>query len=132
VEVDGVRLLVDTNRYAVIVGNKRESVEYLSQAEEVWLSLITIGELLAGFALGRQREFHEERLNEVLDVQGVGVLRPDFETARIYARVHRELRQQGRPIPTNDMWIAALALQHGLALDTRDVHFQQVPGLTLV
>lgn len=67
-----------------------------------------------------------------MNAQGVGVLTPDLETAKIYARVHRELRQQGRPIPTNDMWIAAQALQHGLALDTRDVHFQQVAGLTLV
>ena len=127
-----MRLLVDTNRYAVIVGNKRDSVEYLSQAEEVWLSLITVGELLAGFAIGTQREFHEQRLEEVMNAQGVGILTPDLETARVYAQVHRELRQQGRPIPTNDMWIAAQALQHSLALDTRDVHFQQVPGLNLV
>jgi tRNA(fMet)-specific endonuclease VapC len=127
-----MRLLVDTNRYAVIIGNKRENVEYLSQAEEVWLSLITIGELLAGFALGTQREYHEQRLEEVIHAQGVGVLAPDLETARVYARVHRELRQQGRPIPTNDMWIAAQALQHQLTLDTRDGHFQHVPGLTLV
>ena len=127
-----MRLLVDTNRYAIIIGNKRESVEYLSQAEEVWLSLITVGELLAGFAIGTQRAFHEQRLEEVINAQGVGVLRPDLETAKIYARVHRELRQQGRPIPTNDMWIAAQALQHGLTLDTRDVHFQHVPGLPLV
>jgi len=99
-----MRLLVDTNRYAVIVGNKRENIEYLSQAEEVWLSLITVGELLAGFALGTQREFHEQRLEDVITVQGVGVLRPDLETARIYAQAHRE----------------------------RDVHFQHVPGLPLV
>jgi tRNA(fMet)-specific endonuclease VapC len=127
-----MRLLVDTNRYVVIVGNKRESVEYLCQAEEVWLSLITVGELLAGFAMGTQREFHEQRLEEAINAQGVGVLTPDVETARIYAQVHRELRQQGRPIPTNDMWIAAQALQYGLTLDTRDGHFQHVPGLTLV
>lgn len=127
-----MRLLVDTNRYAVIVGNKRESVEYLSQADEVWLSIITVGELLAGFAVGTQGEFHKRRLKEVIEAQGVGVLSPDLETAVIYARVHAELRLQGRPIPTNDMWIAAQALQHGLTLDTRDGHFQHVPGLTLV
>jgi len=60
------------------------------------------------------------------------MLLPDLETARHYAEVNQNLRRRGTPIPTNDIWIAALALQHDLTLDTRDKHFQHVPGLKLI
>ena len=68
----------------------------------------------------------------MFDSQRVTLLLPDSESARFYAEISSQLHRQGRPIPTNDMWIAAQTLQHGLTLDTRDGHFQHVPGLTLV
>jgi len=61
----------------------------------------------------------------------VEVLCPDLATTAVYARIFVELRQQGTPIPTNDLWIAALALQHDLTLCTKDAHFQHIAGLRI-
>lgn len=127
-----MRLLLDTNRYSDLVAHDLDVAERIQQADEVFISLITVGELLTGFSLGSKRQRNEERLRQLFDSQRVGLLLPDRATAQFYAEVNSQLRRQGTPIPTNDMWIAAQALQHGLALDTRDVHFQLVPGLTLV
>ncbi len=123
-----MRLLVDTNRYAAVIGHDASLYSGWQDADEVWLSIITVGELLAGFALGSRRQENEQRLAHLLDVQGVGVLIPDRNTAEQYAAIHAALRRGGTPIPTNDVWIAALALQHGLTLDTADAHFQQISG----
>ncbi len=127
-----MRLLVDTNRFADLVANDRQSHERLQQASEVWLSVITIGELLAGFSQGRRRKQNEQRLAELMELQGVGVLSVNQEAANLYANIWQSLRRAGTPIPTNDIWIAAQALQHDLILDTKDAHFNHVQGLKLV
>jgi predicted nucleic acid-binding protein len=127
-----VRLLVDTNRFADLTANDRQAHDRLQQASEIWLSVVTIGELLAGFSQGNRRKANEERLGELLQLQGVGVLLLDLDSARYYAKTWQALRRKGTPIPTNDIWIAAQALQHNLSLDTSDSHFQHVPGLKLV
>ena len=108
------------------------SLERLQKASEVWLSLVTVAELKSGFAMGSQRVANEERLDQFIHTQGVGVLLPDFETAQYYADLNKALRRLGKPIPTNDIWIAAQALQHNLTLDTLDQHFQHVPKLKLI
>jgi tRNA(fMet)-specific endonuclease VapC len=127
-----MRLLIDTNRYSAVIGREESSFAHWQDAEELWLSLIAIGELLSGFAIGSRRAENEQRLAELLNLQNVGVLIPDMETARRYAGIQAALRRRGTRIPTNDVWIAAQALQHDLALDTRDAHFHHVPGLKLV
>lgn len=127
-----MRLLIDTNRYAEVIGRDASLVSYWQSIDEAWLSLVTIGELLAGFALGTRQQANERRLMDLLELQGVGVLIPDLNTARRYAEIQAALRRQGTPIPTNDAWIAAQALQHDLTLDSRDEHFRHVPGLKLV
>jgi tRNA(fMet)-specific endonuclease VapC len=125
-------LLVDTNRFADLVANNRQARERLQSASELWLSAITIGELRAGFAQGSQRDRNERRLDELLQLQGVGVLPVDEATTNFYADVWNSLRQQGTRIPTNDIWIAAQCLQHQLTLDTSDKHFSHVPSLSIV
>jgi len=127
-----VRLLVDTNRYTALASPDSHSLERLQQASEVWLSLVTIAELKSGFAMGSRRSANEKRLEQFIHTQGVGILLPDFETAQFYADLNKTLRRRGKPIPTNDLWIAAQALQHNLTLDTLDQHFQHVPKLKLV
>lgn len=127
-----MRLLLETNRYGDLVAQDLAVVARVQQASEVWLSLITVGELLAGFAHGSRQQANEQQLQQLLALQGVGLLLLDHGTARRYAEVSAHLRRQGTPIPTNDIWIAAQALQHQLTLDTRDGHFHQVPGLKLV
>jgi len=122
---------VDTNRFADLAANDPVAHELLQRATEVWFSIITVGELLAGFSQSARRIENEQRLAELLDRQGVGVLALDRRTAEMYAMVWQSLRRQGTPIPTNDIWIAAQALQHDLTLDTRDAHFQHVAQLKL-
>ncbi len=127
-----MRLLVDTNRFADLAANNRAAQDRLQEAAEVWFSIITVGELRAGFSQGTRRQENEQRLNELLGLQGIGLLLLDRETAEHYARIWQVLRRQGTRIPTNDIWIAAQALQHDLLLDSGDGHFRHVPGLKLI
>jgi tRNA(fMet)-specific endonuclease VapC len=132
VELALVRLLLDTNRYTDLVEHDAAVVERFTQASQVWLSLITLGELRSGFLQGKRADRNERLLADMLTVRGVEVLLPDQETSTYYGRIHAGLKCAGQMIPTNDVWIAALALQHNLTLDTRDSHFRKVPGLRLV
>ena len=127
-----MRILIDTNCYSEIDDGDPEAINRVQSATEVWMPLIVLGELYAGFELGTQRERNERQLEDFLSRPSVGVLFPDGETARHYGRVFQQLRRQGTPIPTNDIWIAALALQHDLILDSSDKHFMYVPGLLLL
>ncbi len=124
-----MRLLLDTNRYTDLCRNELSVVTTLETAEEIWLPFITLGELRAGFAVGNQGPRNEATLRQFLLQPGVAILYPDEQTSHHYASVYRQLRKQGTPIPTNDMWIAALALQHSLTLYARDVHFDALPQL---
>lgn len=125
-----MRIAVDTNRYTDFSRGDTSVVRMLELAEEVWLPFIVIGELRAGFAIGTQGPRNEATLSRFLLKPGVGVLYADEQTTHHYATIFRQLRKQGTPIPTNDMWIAALALQHSLALCARDAHFDFLPQLT--
>ena len=96
-------------------------VETVELADEVWLPFIVLGELRAGFAVGSQGPRNEAVLRHFLLKSGVSVLYPDEQTTYHYAGIYRQLRAQGgTPIPTNDMWIAALVLQHSLVLFARE------------
>jgi tRNA(fMet)-specific endonuclease VapC len=127
-----VRLMLDTNRYADMARGVPEVVARCETAERLLLSVIVLGELRTGFAGGSRGQENEREFERFLSRPNAEILLLEEATAGYYAQVFHALRLQGRPIPTNDMWIAAQALQHGLTLDTRDGHFQHVPGLTLV
>lgn len=88
-----------------------------------------LGELLAGFVAGTREAVNRQELATFLASQRVILFGLDEKTAEFYATVYRNLRRKGRPIPTNDMWIAATALQHGLAVFSFDSHFQHIDGL---
>lgn len=124
-----MRIAVDTNRYADFSRGDASAVKTLELADEVWLPFIVLGELRAGFALGTQGPQNEAALRRFLLKPGVGVLFADDQTTHHYSAIFRQLRKQGTPIPTNDMWIAALVLQHSLALFARDAHFDSIPQL---
>jgi tRNA(fMet)-specific endonuclease VapC len=127
-----VRLALDTSRYTDLCRGNVFVVETVELADEVWLPFIVLGELRAGFAVGSQGPRNEAVLRRFLMKSGVGVLYADEQTTHHYGAVHRQLRKQGIPIPTNDMWIAALVLQHSLVLCARDTHFEALPQLPLV
>jgi tRNA(fMet)-specific endonuclease VapC len=127
-----VRLALDTNRYTDLCRGEAFVVETVEQADEVWLPFIVLGELRAGFAVGSQGARNEAVLRRFLLKPGVGILYAGEQTTHHYANVYRQLRKQGTPIPTNDMWIAALVLEHSLVLCARDVHFDPLPQLTRI
>lgn len=125
------RIIVDTNFYAAFKKNDATAVSLLRRAEFVGVSTVILGELLAGFRCGNREELNRKELDEFLDSPRVDILPIDDETADFYAQVFYELKQKGRPIPSNDLWLAASALQHGLALATFDDHFSNISGLLL-
>jgi tRNA(fMet)-specific endonuclease VapC len=127
-----VKVALDTNRYVDLCRNTTETVALLEEAEAVLLPFVVLGELRAGFALGRRHADNERVLRRFLLKNGVSVLFADDQTTHHYASVFRQLRKQGTPIPTNDMWLAALVLQHNLALHARDKHFDHLPQLVRV
>ena len=112
-----MKVALDTNRYVDLCKGVPETVTLLEEAEAVLLPFVVLGELRAGFVHGRYGQAQNERtLRRFLLKDGVDVLFADDQTTHHYAAVFRQLRQQGTPIPTNDMWLAALTLQHNLVL----------------
>jgi len=124
-----VRIALDTNRYADLFLRVAETVTVVEQAEAVVLPFVVIGEARAGFRHGGRHGQNEASLRQFLTTPGVSVLFADHQTTHHYADIYRQLRSQGTPIPTNDMWIAALVLQHDLALHSRDRHFDHLPQI---
>jgi tRNA(fMet)-specific endonuclease VapC len=127
-----VRLALDTNRYVDLCKGVLETVALLEEAEAVVLPFVVIAELRAGFAHGRRQAENERTLRRFLLKDGVSTIFPDDQTTHHYAALYRQLRSQGTPIPTNDMWLAALVLQHNLVLHDRDKHFDHLPQVVRV
>ena len=122
-------ILIDTNAYTAFMLGDAAVVEVVAHAERICLNSIVLGELLGGFAAGTRESRNRAELARFMDSPRVEVLPVTAETADSYALVYSSLRRKGQPIPTNDLWIAASALEHGAALLTRDTHFGQIDGL---
>jgi tRNA(fMet)-specific endonuclease VapC len=127
-----VRLALDTNGYVDLCKGVDETIQLVETADSVSLPFAVVAELRAGFAMGRKSSENERTLRRFLLKEGVGILYPDDQTSHHYAAVFRQLRHQGTPIPTNDIWIAALVLQHNLVLHSRDRHFDHLPQIVRV
>jgi tRNA(fMet)-specific endonuclease VapC len=127
-----MRVALDTNRYSDFARGETVVREILETAHEVFLPFTVLGELRAGFAVGKRSAANERNLRGFLAKDGVDLLFADEQTTHHYATVYRQLRRQGTPIPTIDMWIAALVLQHNLVLCDRDQHFDNLPQLTRI
>jgi tRNA(fMet)-specific endonuclease VapC len=125
-------LLIDTNIYTYALMADPEVVTVLQQAHEIGLCPVSIGELLSGFKGGKKEQENRRELEEFLDSPRVRVYGIDEATSEFYAEILRNLRKKGKPIPTNDIWIASVAFQHGLALFSKDQHFKDIPGLLMV
>lgn len=127
-----MRIAIDTNRYTDLCRGDPEVVARVEQADWVMLPFIVLAELRAGFAVGRTGADNESVLQRFLAEPGVQVIFAGEATIHHYAGLYRQLRRQGTPVPTNDLWIAALVVEHRLALLTRDQHFASLPQLRLV
>lgn len=120
---------MDTNRLTDLFQGDAELADRLSECDEVWLPLMVLAEIKAGFHGGAQQQHNEVLLQKFLSKPTVGILLPARETAEHYARLFVQLKRAGTPVPDNDLWIAALALEHDLRLIARDNHFKQIPQL---
>lgn len=123
------RILLDTSAYSHLMRGNKDIAKLLDEADEVFLPAIVIGELLAGFKSGSKDQHNKSILHDFLSVESVGLLCIDDETAERYSVIHYYLKKSGAPIPTNDIWIAASAMQHGLVLITSDQHFSGLPQI---
>jgi predicted nucleic acid-binding protein len=124
-----VKLCLDTNRLSDALAEADDVLDRLETAEAIYVPVIVLGEIRSGFLRGRRRADNETRLSWFLAQDGVSTLAIDAPVSHRYASLHQTLRTAGKPVPTNDLWIASLAVTHGLVLYTRDAHFAQVPGL---
>lgn len=123
--------IIDTNVYSSLLRSETAATHPLDTAHEIHLPLVVVGELLAGFAAGVLATRNREELARFMASPRVLLLNPDERTAHHYGDLYAILKKQGTPIPTNDLWIAALARQYRLPLFSFDRHFRVVPGLTV-
>jgi len=122
-----MRILLDTSAYIAFLKGHPEIKQTIQKADEINLNPVVVGELLAGFMKGRRAAQNREILQEFMGSPRVRLMAIDEETSERYAAIFNYLREKGTPIPTNDLWIAATAMQFGLRVVTTDRHFQQVP-----
>lgn len=122
-------VLLDTNAVSAFFKGDQHVLTCVANAERVYLSTIVLGELLAGFRLGNQFERNRALLDAFLACSTVEPLPVTTETADYYGRLFLALRKKGKPIPINDLWIAAQTMECGALLITFDQHFHDVPGL---
>lgn len=125
------KILLDTNAYVRFLRGDEKILTYLAQADCVYMSVFVLGELLFGFRAGGKEKDNRRILERFLLKSTVTVLDGTRETADIFGLVMASLKKSGTPIPINDVWIAAHALETGSILVTYDEHFASVPGLRL-
>lgn len=123
------KVLIDTNIYSFAMKGDAHVVNALRRMDVIGFSAISMGELLSGFTGGRYEAKNIQELNLFLDSPRVVVHPVDEGTAQFYAPILNNLKRAGTPIPTNDIWIAALAFQHGYQLFSKDTHFNLIAGL---
>ena len=125
-------ILLDTNAYVALRKGSVEALSIVRQTPRIGVSVIMLGELLGGFRIGKLEQENRESLKQFLASPRVEILHVDEMVAQRYADLKAQLRSVGKPIPTNDLWIAATAVEHGLVVYSYDVHFQAIPGLTVI
>ncbi len=127
-----MKVLLDTNAYTALLRGHAGVADRVRRADQVLLSTVVAGELLFGFRHGSRYEANRRELEEFLDSPYVSRLDVTWVTAERFGRITAALRRKGRPLPTNDIWIAAHALESGADLLSFDRHFEQVDGLPWV
>jgi tRNA(fMet)-specific endonuclease VapC len=123
-------LLLDTNVVVALLAGDPDTRDFLSQAEITFLPSIVLGELYYGAWKSRQKEANSSKIDALAAKSAV--LPVDAVTAWHFGQIKSALRAKGRPIPENDIWIAALAKQYGLGLLTHDQHFKEVDGIEII
>ena len=122
-------VLLDTSAYVHFRRGQRDVVEILTNAQNVYLSAVTVGELEAGFVLGSRPEENRTNLREFVSESFVTVVNVDVAVATLYGNLFARLRKAGTPVPTNDIWIASCAMHIGAQLVTFDSDFDRFRDL---
>jgi len=120
-------LILDTNALSAVADGEDAAMELVAGADRIAIPVIILGEYRLGIAQSRHRASYETWLREW--IAAVTILDIDERTTDSYSRIGLELKQKGKPIPANDLWIASLCRQHSLPLVSRDKHFDLVAGL---
>ena len=123
------KALLDTNIVIALIANEASIVDKIRLVEAVFIPSIVIGELYFGAYRSSRVDANIKRVSEL--AASAQVLNCDADTAQYYGRIKEDLRKAGRPIPENDIWIAAIGMQHELTVVSRDVHFNEVVGLAI-
>jgi tRNA(fMet)-specific endonuclease VapC len=123
------RYLLDTNIVIGILGNNKPILEKIEKLEEVYIPVTVVGELYFGAFKSQKIEKNLESISTLLGTSTV--LEDSVETAKVYGEIKNSLKQKGRPIPENDIWIAAIAKYNALTLLTKDEHFKEVADLSV-
>lgn len=124
-----MRILLDTSAYVGFKLGLDRVVDTVVGAEQIFFSPVVLGELMFGFRNGTKFKQNMEDLNQFLQHEAVQFIQIGKVTADRYSRIASQLKQQGTPIPTNDLWIAAQTMECGAELLTSDKHFERVAGL---
>ena len=126
-----MNVLLDTSAYSHLQRGNNTILKILQRSEMVALPAVVLGELYSALRAGTRWNANNTLLEQFLSRPSVKILNVTAETALRYAEVDVYLRKKGRPIPRNDVWIAALAIEHGLQLLTVDKHFSEIPLLLI-
>jgi tRNA(fMet)-specific endonuclease VapC len=125
-----MKICLDTNAYTEIRrGANPEAIRVLEEAEAVYVPWIVVGELFAGFYQGRQVRRNLAELEDFFEISGIEFVPATIPICERYGLIVAQLRRKGKPIPTNDIWIAATALETGSRVLSYDKHFDAVQGL---
>ena len=124
-----MKIVLDTSAYVGFKRNEVEMVEFIVRAELILFSPVVLGELMFGFRNGTRFEENMGDLNRFINHEAVELAQIGGITSDRYSRIAAQLKQQGTPIPTNDIWIAAQTMEHGAELITSDHHFERISGL---
>ena len=124
-----MRILLDTSAYVGFKRNVEEVVDIIASAESILFSPIVLGELMFGFRNGDRFKKNMDDLNNFLQHEVVDIIQIGKITSDRYSRIASHLKSQGTPMPSNDIWIAAQSMEHGIELITSDRHFENIASL---
>jgi tRNA(fMet)-specific endonuclease VapC len=125
------RIFIDTNAYSQLLRDSKDVLDVLSKADEVYMSVIVLGELFSGFRGGTKYEQNVKILYDFLNDPVVKVLDLKEESSELFGKIKHELKTKGTPIPINDIWIAAQCIEMGAILISYDLHFKLIPQILL-
>lgn len=126
------RIIIDTSAYSAFMRGDKKVRSVLQTSEAIFLNPVVIGELMSGFISGKRASHNREELDIFLSSPRVRTISIDQETSDRYAAIVYTLRTQGTPLPTNDIWIAASAMQYGLKILTLDDHYLNIPQVIVI